>query len=553
MKNSTGILVVLLSAAATLFANGCNISDSKKPKLAVIIVVDQMRADHLSRFAGVYPFGFKRLLDEGAVFTNAHHDHAYTMTAVGHAAISTGVYPSRNGIVGNSWFDRKENKKVYCCEDTLAPLLGYPDEALYKGRSPLRMLEPPIGDWLKEVSPKSKVFGVSRKDRAAILSTGVKADGAYWYSHNDGYMITSEYYEKSYPKWVEEFNESRLVDTYFEDGWHKFADEEVYLMAREDTCRVEYDGKHTAFPHNFAEKSEEPDKNYYDRLQGTPFVDALILEFSKALVENEGLGEDKAPDILFVGCSAADALGHDFGPLSQESLDHFLRLDHYLGDFFTFLDERVGKENYITVLSSDHGVLPMPEELARRGYDSKRIPGWRLQADLRKAIAGVARELGISGSLVKEWSGTGLVIDYSRIDSAGVAHEKVNGMLVDSLKQIALLEDVYTKDELSNGTAGGRPYRQLYAHSFHPERTGDLFLRLKEFHLVHDSCGTSHGSPYHYDTHIPIVFCGPGVKKGTHAERVRTIDIAPTLAGFLGIDAPPDIDGTSLYETIQKN
>ncbi|MFQ5631705.1 MAG: alkaline phosphatase family protein, partial [bacterium] len=357
------LILLLLSVDLSAEKREKNVESIAKPKLVVLIVVDQMRADHLTRFAGVYKHGFARLSNEGAVFTDAYHDHAYTVTAAGHATISTGAFPSRNGIVGNEWFDRSEKKKVYCAEDTSAALLGYPEKGAGKGRSPRRLLVPTFGDWLKSQSPKSKVFGVSRKDRAAIYGTGSKADGAFWYNIDDGNFITSEYYYHKYPEWVEAFNTSRSVDAFYGKNWQKLMPEEVYFLAREDTFATEGGGAQTAFPHSLASKSGKPDQMYYSRLTGTPFLEKLMLDFARAMVENEALGQDEAPDVLVVGCSGADAIGHAYGPLSQESMDYFLRLDRNLGDFFAFLDKKISKENYITVLSSDHGVLPMPEEL----------------------------------------------------------------------------------------------------------------------------------------------------------------------------------------------
>ncbi|MFQ5639368.1 MAG: alkaline phosphatase family protein [bacterium] len=552
MNRTTRSIVLAITCANLLLNSQCQRLNHKfmRPKLAVVVVVDQMRADHLSRFAGVYKHGFGRILREGAIFTNAHHDHAYTVTGAGHATIATGAYPSHNGIVGNNWFDRKENKNVYCSEDTAAPLLGYPDSNLFNGRSPVRMLRTAIGDWLKEASPKSKVYGVGRKDRAAILTAGMKADAAYWYHLGDGRMITSEFYMKSYPQWVDDFNKSRMVDTFFEKGWQKFSHEETYFLAREDSFSAEYDGKHTAFPHAFTPASQKPDAHYYNALSVTPFSDKLILEFSKALVENEKLGEDDAPDILFVGCSAADAVGHRFGPLSQESLDHFLRLDSYLGDFFAFLDERIGKENYLIILSSDHGVMPMPEELIRRGFKAKRFSGLELQTKIRKATIDVSKELDISQRLIRGLSGFGLVVNYDSAKEAGVSRDELNSRLIDAYMRALPIEDIFNREDLADGMRDARPYQQLYAHSFHPERGGDLMLRMKEFYLTAGSHGTSHGSPYSYDTHVPIAFCGMGVRNGFFPGKVRTIDIAPTLADILGVAIPSDLDGQSLYEVI---
>lgn len=555
MNSSILLARMLLVLGIALLHWSCEAGRAQKtdrPKLAVVIVVDQMRADHLSRLAGVYKHGFGRLLRQGAVFTEAHHDHAYTVTAVGHTAISTGTYPSRNGIVGNNWFDRIENRTVYCCEDPTYGLLGYPDADAVKGRSPLRMLVPTIGDWLKAQSPQSQVFAVSRKDRAAILSAGKNANGAYWYDSADGNLITSKYYSKSYRPWVKAFNASRIVDDYFQVSWSKVATEETYFLAREDTFGAENDGEKTAFPYELTTKSGKPDAEYYGALTETPFCDALILQFAKALVENENLGMDQAPDLLFISCSAADAIGHKFGPFSQESMDHFLRLDAYLGEFFAFLDRRIGENNYVAVLSSDHGVMPMPEELVRRGFDAKRLSGGTLFAQIKKAAVKVAKELGISQRLITGMSGYGLNVNYRAAEAKGVAPQQLDRKLIAELRKLPAIADVFAKEDLNGGTNGGREYQNGYAHSFYLDRSGDLTLRLKKYQLIHGSHGTTHGSPYRYDTHVPIVFCGATIQNGPHAQPVRTVDIAPTLAEILGIRPQMQVDGKSLYEIIAR-
>ena len=386
--------------------------ESTPPKLAVVIVVDQMRADHLSRFAGLCKGGFKRLLDQGAVFTNAHHGHYITETGPGHASIATGSHPSRHGIVANSWFDRVQKKRgaFGYGEDSSYPLLGYPNKEPSQGRSPVKVLIPALGDWLKMQSPKSKVFSISKKPGSAVMMAGKKPDAAYWYNSDDGNIITSKYYLKSYPAWVKNFNESRVVDQFFEHGWQKLMPEETYFLAREDSFSAENYGKNTTFPHNF--KGTEPDKQYYQAVQNTPFADEFILEFAKTLIKNENLGTDESADLLFVGCSSADAIGHTFGPLSQESLDHFLRLDIYLEEFLDFLDQQIGSENHIVALSSDHGVLPLVEDLARRGFDAKRISFENLLADMQKIFIESARYLEITEPLILGLS-PGIFVNYA--------------------------------------------------------------------------------------------------------------------------------------------
>lgn len=520
------------------------------PKLVVVIVVDQMTQGHLTRFTDFYEHGFARFIQRGAVFTDAHQYHAVTVTGPGHATISTGAYPSRNGIVNNSWYDRNQERDVYCTQDENSPLIGYDEQQDRDGRSPHFMLSPALGEWLKSQSPESKVFGVGRKDRSSILMAGRKADGVYWYGSSNGNMISSKYYMDSYPDWVNDFNQSRLVDRYFENGWDRILPAEAYSKLREDAFPPEKDGKDTSFPHSFKDRSDKPDRSYYSSLTGTPFSDDLVLEFAKTLVTEEQLGRDESVDILFVGCDAADGVGHAFGPESHESMDHFIRLDRYLGNFFAFLDQEIGEENYLLVLSSDHGVLPMPEALVRRGIDAGRFSREEIGEQIMGAVNGVAWELGLPEGLV-EPAGYQLKIDYAMAAEAGVSGDRLRQALGEALTKTTAIAGVYFREDLMKGEQRDQTFWPLFQNSFHPDTGHDAMLRLKKYHLVSSGHGTSHGSAYEYDTHVPFVFLGPGIKQGTYETKVKTVDIAPTLAEIIGIKPTAEIDGKSLWEMIR--
>ncbi|MCB9087110.1 MAG: alkaline phosphatase family protein [Calditrichae bacterium] len=522
----------------------------KPPRLVVMLVVDQMRADHLTRFSGIFRHGFARIAKNAAIYTNAHHEHAYTVTGAGHATIATGAFPAHNGIVNNDWYDKKLGRNVYCCEDTSAALIGFPQLKPSKGRSAQNLLTSTLGDWLKTQSPESKVYGVAKKDRASILSTGMKADGAYWFDSDNasGNIITSKFYGDTIPEWVNAFNRSRQVDSYFDAGWQKLKGEETYFLAREDTFPGEAGGDSTFFPHSFKAGSAAPDKKYYDKLTTSPFHEQLMLAFAKTLVEQTGLGSDDVPDLLFLGASACDAIGHDYGPMSQESMDYFLRLDEYLGDFFDFLDARIGAENYLIALGSDHGVLPLPEELQRRGIPARRLPPGQLKQDIENVFLRVGQELGIGENYFLKSMGYSLYLDYEVAQRYGVDPQTLDQALAAQIRQIEGVADVYTKADLAPTAGEQRPYQARHRNSFHPERTGDLMLRLKEFYLSRSSMtGTTHGSTYDYDTHVPIVFSGPGISAGVYDQKVRTVDIAPTLAKLFGITPPEGIDGVALF------
>jgi predicted AlkP superfamily pyrophosphatase or phosphodiesterase len=524
---------VVVVVAITLAFGG---SATARPRLAVVIVVDQMRADYLTRFAGLYTGGFRRFLREGAVFTDAHHDHALTVTAAGHATISTGAYPSHHGIVGNEWYDRALHSKVYCTDDSASPILGAP---ALGGQSPRNLRRAALGDWLKAASPSSRVFSVAFKDRSAIQMGGMRPDAAFWYDGSTGRFVTSAYYAKAYAPWVDAFNASGRVDEHFAEGWRKLLPEEAYFMSTEDRVAAENDGEHTTFPYSFDDGAPDAKARYHQRIWETPFGDELTVEFAEALVASERLGDDADPDVLWLSCSTADLIGHRFGPLSQEAEDCYLRLDRELGELFAMLDAKVGPGRYVAALTADHGVLPLPEELDRRGVEAARVVPADFHAQIAAAVSEVARASGLPDNLLGSDGYDGVVLN-------GPASAELRQRVAERLRRVPFVADAYTLDELE-AAAPGRAYLDTYRRSTFDGRTPDVMLRYRENYLVdYGAHGTSHGSPYAYDTHVPLVFFGAGVRPGDHADRVFTVDLAPTIADLLGVQLPADADGRSL-------
>jgi predicted AlkP superfamily pyrophosphatase or phosphodiesterase len=522
----------------------------ERPKLVVLIVVDQMRADYLTRFQEFYKGGLKRLITGGRVFDQCYHEHAVTETAPGHAAIATGRYPGHNGIVANEWWDRSKGRIVYCVEDSEAAITDYPK---LPGRSPANLLRGGIGDWLKRESPQSKVFTVAGKDRSAILLGTLRANCAYWYNKDDGKFVTSAYYTPIYPAWVDSFNVAHPADDYFVGRWERLLPKDNYTrICGPDSVFAEYDGKQTTFPHNFLPGSSEPGSKYYDELRVTPFLDQLTLRFAETMLDKEGLGKGQATDLLCVSCSAADYIGHRYGPSSHEVMDYYLRLDQYLGQFFAVLDSTVGSGKYLVALSADHGVLPLPEELKKAGKDAGRIWSDSLYPDLKKACEEAALSLSLTENMAIVANENGIILDYHEVTSKGIERGKFQAAIAEQCKKIKNVADAFTYDELSRMPLGGRPYLDKFVNNFQADRSPDVVLRFKEYWLVSDSPhGTSHGSVYDYDSHVPLIFMGPGVSPGHVAEKVATVDIASTIAEYLGIDPMQDMDGKSLIEYFQ--
>lgn len=544
-----GALGLIGAAVAAIVAVGCGAHEGLKPlaarqrpRLAVLMVIDQARPDYLTRFAPYFTKGFRRLIDSGAFFPNVYHDHANTETAVGHAALSTGCFPNRNGIIANEWYERAEKRLLYCCEDSSAVTLDHPKLA---GRSPRRLQVPAVGDWLKQANPESKVVSVSVKDRAAILLGGLDPDGVCWFDRRTGDFVTSSYYSKTVPEWLRRFNARRLPDSVVNGTWGLLLDDSAYARFGNDDVPNENDAVHTTFPHTIDIPDSNVTKDRYREFVATPFADQVTLRLAEQVVQAHGLGNDDTPDLLCVSCSAADAIGHRFGPSSWEIEDYYLRMDGYVAEFLAFLDATVGAGNYVVAISSDHGVSPFPELLATRGVTAYRQNYDSLLSQLAGVGVQVGASLGLPAPPLALKDGEPLV-DYAMAEQRGIAARVLDSALVSSVRGLPYIADVFTRDELSRNAAD-RPYGELYVNVYHPQRGPDLYLRLKEHILVtNDSTGASHGTPYADDSNVPLLLFGKGIAGERITDRVRTVDIAPTLAELLGMPTPASVDGHSL-------
>jgi len=530
--------------AATPLPHGAVVQEPT-PKLVVVLSVDQMRPDYLSRFGPLLTESFVRLMQEGTLFTEAYHDHGITSTAPGHATISTGVFPRRNGIVSNDWWDRESHRAVYAVEDPSVEILGSPESP---GRSPVSLLRETVGDWLKQQSPDSKVFSVALKDRASILMGGQHPDGAYWFDDETGWFVTSTYYREKLPRWARDFNKAGQADSYFHEVWDRVLAEEMYSPSREDSFPPESDGIDVTFPHVFRTGSDEPDPIYYDELRRTPFGDELAFAFLEQLIVHERIGSDATVDLLFVGAGSGDYIGHRYGPFSQEMQDYYIRFDRLLAGFLEFLDEQVGAGNYYLVLTSDHGVLPMPEELARRGVDSRRIDATYTQDLIITPLALSLRDLSIDAT-PRSVLLYGLVMSFPEGTVSEETQTKLRRLVAERIRESEFVADAYARDDAQPTTDDA--FRQLHWRSFRADRASDVIIRYKRNYLQRsEPGGTNHESPYDYDRHVPLIFWGPGITGAWYDREVRTVDIAPTVAALLGITPPDDLDGTRLVEVV---
>jgi predicted AlkP superfamily pyrophosphatase or phosphodiesterase len=511
-------------AAAIPAAEGA----ARRPALVVMVVVDQFREPYLERYGDLFTGGLHRLLDEGRFYVNATHDHAVTETAVGHATLSTGSYPMHHGIVANGWQERTAAgwAEVENVRDTTVEIVG---SASLPGVSPHNLMRPGLADWIAAADPRSLVASVSAKDRGAVLPAAHARGQVYWFEPAAGRFVTSTYYRESYPAWADDFTRS-VLPLYARDSvWESRIPGAALGRADRDTVEYEADRVHTFFPHRFADEGRPG--RFWDWFAGTPMLDAATLDYAEAMVHSLGLGRDDAPDFLNVSLSQTDRIGHTYGPRSREQLDNLLRLDRELGEFFTFLDRTVGEGRWAVGLSADHGSVLAPETLPQPGE-----PAGRRATDAeRQQLSAIAREAAGSGA-------SGDTLDAARIVAA--------------LERLPFVADAYTHAELLSGTPADS-FAVLERQSLYPGRAAAEFSPFGvEVRFVEGwqskATGTSHGTPYWYDRHVPMIFLGPGIPAGRDAARAATVDFAPTLARLLGVPAPPDVDGRVLTGVVGR-
>ena len=521
----------LFFVAAALFGASVVSAESPPPKLVVFLSLDQGRAEYLERFRPALEGGLLLLLERGVVFTQTHHAHAGTITAPGHASLSTGRFPSRSGIVGNDWYDRDEKREVYCVEDRDSPILsvgtGETKRPQFLGRSPRRLRGTALGDWMKERFRTSKVYSAAGKDRSAVLMGGKKADGAFWFDGETGQWVTSRYYMDEYPAWVKEFHERRLADGYFGRTWEPLPVPESLLS----TMKIEASGagaKDSGVPKVLGRATLAEDTGFYHALFETPFLEPYLLAFAESLVREEELGADEVPDFLALGFSSIDSVGHDYGPNSRELLDAVLRLDRELRAFFRFLDRTIGLGRVAVALSADHGVAPLPEYQERHGLPGGRIP--------RADLACIARA-GKPG-----WFLAPLHFDDKALAKDKVKREAAETIVAEQISACPGVARVWTRTAIENHGQISDPVLLRFARSFYPGRSPDLFVQFEEG-LIDDPRGTTHGSPYAYDTHVPGIVSWPGIPPRRVEESIATVDLAVTIASLLGLEIPEDLDG----------
>lgn len=518
-----------------------NRSEKSEFKLILILVVDQLRGDYLDRFEPVLEGGLSWLTKNAIWFEDAHQDHGITSTGPGHASISTGTHPSRSGIIGNQWFDKQAGTIEYCVSDENSPLIGVSPG---NGRSPVNLEVTAFPDWLKDQWPSSKAFTASYKDRAAILLGGESAEGAYWYSPFNGSFVTSTYYQENYPNWVQNFTAQQLPDRFSGQLWEAL---DVAGKTKEILQVRNFDhGWHEkTFSHPIGRVSSIRDESFYRGFAATPLIDWYLAEFAKTLIEEESLGKGASPDYLGLSFSGLDIVGHQFGPDSPEVLDTIMRLDVSIKGLLDFIDQAIGLERVVIVLTGDHGVAQLPEIVNAGGGHGRRVTE-QDQICIQDSNSKMSKRLGHVG----EWFSHDYYLNDKMIEEIGLSTEEVRRVAAKILGECDFFERVWTREELL--LTGTDPWQRVYSNSFHAKRSSDLTPQLKENYITSSGLRTTHGSPYRYDSHVPILSVVPGVGAMRIKERVPTIDIAPTLADLIGIEIPAHVQGKSLIEFFES-
>lgn len=534
---ATGLsLLALLAGCVTPTA-------APPPKLVVFMAVDGLPMWQVTAYRDqLAPDGLARFLERGAWFADAHYGHAYTVTAAGHAAMLTGAYPHRTGIIGNAWRDPATGQTEYCTGDTSASYIGHKTQAL-DGTSPKNLRAETVGDVLRRVNPQSKVVAISGKDRGAILPAG-KTGTAYMYMGESGQFASSTYYMTAHPPWVDAFHAAKPADRFFKTEWKPLLPEAAYARSVPDN-QAWFGPRGGALPMLMGVAADDrPGPGYYSSLLRSPFGDALTLDFARAAIAGEKLGQDDAPDILSVSLSGHDYVNHAYSAESRISHDHLLQLDRLFQAFFQHLDTTVGKDSYVLVLTADHGFMPAPEVRQAKGQSAGRQNGSQTLGRVNAALEG---RFGVPG-LARFYSASAVVLDRALITQKGLDFNAVAEATRTALLAEPGIGAAYTRRELETGARAGQPLFEAMRRSWHKELSGDVQYALKPFWMMSSSAsGTTHGSPHAYDTHVPILLYGPPwVRPGRVEQRVEVVDIAPTLARWLRIAAPAASEGQLL-------
>jgi len=561
MKNKSLILnfAILMLPLAVVGAE-------EPPRLVLQITVDQLRGDLPEKYLDrMGEGGFRYLLENGVVYENAHHAHANTETIVGHATLATGAYPADHGLIGNTWFDRKSGELTYNIEDARYPLLTAGADvddatevdptqkvASTDGRSPASMLVTTFSDQLAmHTAGQAKVFGVSIKDRGAVSMAG-HAGKAFWFSKASSEFVTSRFYYDQYPEWVNAFNETDPAERYANQNWELSHDRAEYDYGDKDDqpWETSFGAYGRVFPHPYGPSD---DKYFTTLLTLSPAGDELTLEFAKQLIDNEDIGADSVTDYLSVSFSSTDYVGHLFGPSSLEAEDNLLRLDRTLAALVDYVDKKVGLSNTLIVLSADHGGPEAPPLLNEYGIEAGYVDSdsWDQQA----GIASLKKKFGIGQELIQTFFPPYVYLNREVIREQGLGQEEIERAVASEMMKFEGVSLAISTTALMNGNVADTKINRLILNSHNAGRSGDVFVLFEPHWFINDFDGlnvaVTHGSPWRYDTFVPVIFAGAGLKPQRVSREIETVDVASTLSGFIGTNRPSGAIGRVLKEVVQ--
>ncbi len=516
---------------------------NENPRLVVGIVVDQMKYEYIPKFWNKYGNnGFKRLVSQGFNAKNAHYSYAVTSTAPGHATVVTGTTPNYHGIVGNEWFNPSLNKEIYCVDDFLQKSVGtLSDEGK---KSPRSLQTTTISDENRISSNfKAKTFSVALKDRSAVLSGGHTSKMSYWFNaKNEGKFITSSYYMNELPEWVKRFNERKNIKKYI-TNWDTYYDINLYVESGPNLNQheIKYLGKNNStFPYDLERKSKtKSGKIDYDVIKYSPFGNDIVKDFALDAIEHENLGKDEITDFLHIGFSSTDHVGHRFGANSVEVLDMYIRLDKNIEEILDYLDKKIGEKKYIIYLTSDHGITHVPSYLSENKVPFNQLYSTNIfNEELKKYI--------------KDVSNYNVYLNQERIAESVYSYKEIKDLIRNELKKEPWVYDVYDFTQLDEAVSYSEDYaiNMIYYNS-HPDLRGDLAFFLKPLWYKKSSSASNHGTGRTYDTHVPLIFYGKGIKTGFSLQRIYIRDIAPTLSTILGISFSALSTGNPIISAIK--
>lgn len=576
MRSRTAVVFLLTISLFVSVSFGQRRSQSsvqKRPRLVLLIVVDQFRYDYLERFGDLFgPDGFRRLMRDGASWAQSNYDHMPTYTAPGHGTMMTGAYPAESGIIGNEWLDRATGKRITSVSDESVKLLGgNPNDP---ASSPSRLMASTVGDELRlATNDRAKVIGISVKDRSAILPAGRHANAAYWFNWLTGTMVSSTYYFNQLPAWVTNFNNAKPADKYFGTKWERLLPEAEYLKRAgpddpkwEDVSNAWTPDTNT-FPHTITGGETKPGQKFYTALDYTPFTNDILVSFAQEAIVNEQLGQDDDTDVLTVSFSANDYVGHRFGPYSQEVMDVTLRTDRNIATLLDFVDSRIGLANTLVAFTADHGVSPIPEHAAAMGLGGGRVPFDAVMGKIQAAISARYNPQGKKpdpsadyllrfqeGTAWRQWFiNNNIYFNYDALKRDGVDVEEFSRVVVAAALSVPGIARCFSRLQLLRGaTSVTDPIERRALHGFYPSRSGDVVMVAEPYKYIAETITATHGSPYSYDTHVPTIIMGQAVNPGRYLEPATPADIAPTLSAILRITAPSNSTGRVLIEALKR-